>query len=1243
MASILFFSSRKISRGCVTALLATLPVIGFAAPGTLANTPLFLTGTVKPNITLVIDDSGSMDSETLIYSNDGALWWHIANQSFVESGNVNFNIAGNANADWKKFVYLFPNGSGSGQGRRVYSDSTNDHYAIPPLPQYAFARSPDYNNAYYDPNTTYDPWPDTNTVNYDNIAPANAPADPTHQGSSDSFFNLTQNIKSKESNWVFRMYTGMVIPKGVTYYDGSSWTTATSDIPASDATGYGIEYYPATYYKKTNSGAYQIIDGSTVIAGQCNVPKASHYTIFHSKPSSLSGVDALGPDGACLSKTALSAGTAEMQNFANWFSYYRKRHLGLRNGINNAFKDITGVRTGIVKINNLPSPPNTNMIDLDTSRDSFLSSIYAIDGNGGGTPNRNALDYAGRNYKRTGTDAPIQYKCQKNFTIQFTDGFSTLDTPSIGNVDSNKGTPYADSYSNTLADIAMQYYTDNLRTDLTAGKVPVPAQCSLTNRDPSLDCNPNPHMNTLTVGLGVRGTLFGNTVSGNPYYKVADAYANPPLWPDVTGARDPRQVDDLYHAAVNGRGEIFNAENPKQLADAMTDSLNIITSSIGSAAAVTFNTSQLSTNSNVYLALFNSSNWTGDLLSYSLNPENGQISSTAAWSAADKLDNKAPSTRIIYTSNNGGVPFVWDSLSDAQKNDLRTTPPSPPASVLLDNFAKARLNFIRGDRSNEGKQGYKFRSRGSVLGDIVHSAPVFVGPASTIKLPSDTAYQSYATASKNRSGVLYLGANDGMLHGFRESDGEEVLAYIPSNLFSTAADAGLHYLTDPAYNHRFYVDLEPVVYDTQLSGIWRTLLIGGERAGGRGYFALDVTDPSQFTSTNANNIVKWEFTSKDDIDLGHTFNLPVVAKMENDQWAVIFGNGYEDIGGSGTAKLFIAYLDGGLDGVWTAGTDYIKINTGSGSSSDRNGLASAALVDLDGNGKVDRAYAGDLKGNMWVFDLSSNISSNWNLAYGANTPLFTTQTGQPITTEPLIVKHPSVSDTTANKPNVLVLFGTGQYLVNGDKSSTATQSIYGVWDDGANTTKPLALSKLVQQTMTAGNVDVNGDFTSNTSGNLRLITDNKVIYDGPSTQKKYGWYVNLPTTGERIVVSGSVRGKILFMNTMIPSNQPCEYGGSGWLVSIDFANGGSPDTTPFDLNRDSQVDKEDLVTVSNNQDAAVVGEKVEGIPARSSFLSNYQYTPTSSTAQGDQINIREVEGVDANIAGRLSWRELWNR
>ncbi len=289
--------------------------------------------------------------------------------------------------------------------------------------------------------------------------------------------------------------------------------------------------------------------------------------------------------------------------------------------------------------------------------------------------------------------------------------------------------------------------------------------------------------------------------------------------------------------------------------------------------------------------------------------------------------------------------------------------------------------------------------------------------------------------AKPRAGVVYAGSNGGMMHGFAETDGEEVLAYIPAELFSTSAGQGLHYLTDPNYGHKYYNDLTPTVSDIYAdlgSGTqWQTVLVNGLRGGGRGIFALNVNDPASFSEANAANIMLWEFRDNHDADLGYTYSRPQIARTNAGTWVAIFGNGYND-NGDGKAKLFILDIAGGADGSWAG--DVIKITTNSGDTGDRNGLATPALADLDGNGTVDRIYAGDLKGQMWAFDLSSTSSGSWGLA--SVDPLFTTKGDEPITSKPTLAKHPTVSSDGTNAPNVMVFFGSGQYLVDSDKTNT---------------------------------------------------------------------------------------------------------------------------------------------------------------------------------------------------------------
>ncbi len=1220
----------------LTAFVTTQVV---AAPLSLETAPLFTTSSVKPNLILSIDDSGSMDSEVLLPSNDGALWWNTGAGRFDSAGAVNYNTSGSANSTWKKFTYLFPNGTGT--GKRVYSDSTHNHYAIPPIKQYAFVRSSEYNKMYYNPDVTYEPWVGYGVTTFSDISETAAPSDPV---SGSSTLNLVTNRYSTNSNKVFKMYTGMVIPAG-TYYNGS---TAGSDTPASNNTNVAIRYYPATYYVKKLVGTFSVGSGGGLSMGDCATPSPTLYDTFHDEPSTLSGtdVDSLGPDGSCLTKIEIKSTTSsytnsgtrtdcatpsvctypeEIQNFANWYSYYRKRHLALRAGMGQAFVGFNAIRTGIFTINNRS---NVTMWNMESDSDTFYSNLYNIDGNSGGTPNRRALDYAGQQFARTDGGAPITEECQKNFTLFFTDGFSSLGSkPTVSDEDNDEGSPYADSYSQTMADIAWNYYSTNLRPDLTTGQVPKALGCSASSVDPQLDCNANLHMNTYTVGMGATGTIFG--VSHN---EVADAYATPPTWPDVNGARDNTQVDDLYHAAVNGRGEMFNATSADDLQEKLKSALLGIQASIGVASAVTFNTATLETNSAVYLAFFNSANWSGDLLSFKLSSD-GDVTLTPTWSAADILNSGSPvtySTRSIITHDGStGIPFQWTSLNTTQKADLNAAPGGD---------GEKALEFIRGKRTNEGPG--KYRVRGSILGDMVNASPVFTGVPS-LNWPASAPFPTsvgnrysdfrYGLLSTPRKEVIYVGANDGMLHGFHASTGTELLAYIPNFAYSSSANEGLHYLTDPLYSHHYYVDLAPTVSDVYIDSgsgdAWHTVLIGGGRAGGRGLFALNITNPTNFSEANAASLALWEFTNP---DLGYTYSKPTIAMMNNGEWAAIFGNGYNDTG-TGEAKLFILFLEGGLDGTWTAGTDYIIISTKIGSAGTPNGLATPAIVDIDGDGTADRAYAGDLRGNMWAFDLSSSSSSSWDVAYssgGLPAPLFTavdsSSNSQPITQKPSVAFHPDPpSGGGSHDPNLMVFFGTGKYLESSDLSSTSPQSFYGIWDEGTNS---IPRSNLVAQTFAAGS------FTDSNGKALRLISDNTVNYN-----TKYGWYVDLPASGERSVVDSQTRGSLVFFNTWIPSSSACGSGGSGFLMSLEMLNGGEPSSPAFNVNGTTGVDETDTINDGSSDRAPSGQEYDNGLPARSTFLSNKQYTPGTG---GTLIQVRDVQDLGGPGTGRLSWEQL---
>ena len=1147
-----------------TLVLSAAPLAAaLAAPGTISDSPLFLKSAVQPNIMFMLDDSGSMDWEILL--SNGALAAYPGN---TNSGNLDFT----------------PNNS---------EEEMELCHA--------------YNVMAYNPNRSYTPWigKDIN---------------------GDSFTDQTDLSAAVDNPYLGTGYWAW------NWFSGWTWISATTDLS---------NHYYMVWDDADGDGVFD--------AGECP-------THGNNQVNTVAECRALG-SSECVAVADLSA--AEQINYANWYSYYRKREYVAKRAMSQVIAE-SSARMGFSTINEVAgsfslSTPVKNVNDLSTpvdataaaNKEALLDNLFQVDSSGG-TPLRDGLDFVGKYYADTYSgdwSSPILSasdggECQQNFTVLMSDGFWNGNYNGVGNADADDssspwdGGSYADSWSNTLADIAMHYYETDLDTNLS-NKVKTVA---------GVDENDAQHMVTYTVAFGINGTLGSNPPDTTTSFP----------WPEPV-ADDLTTVDDMRHAAWNGRGEFLSAQDPQELVNGLSSALASISGRTGSASSVAFNTGTLSTNSEVYLALFNSERWSGDLIAYPLDPVTGDILSTANWSAADVLDSRniGSSPRTILTYNGtDGIPMQWSSLTTDQQSDLRTN-----SSGAQDNVATgmARLDYIRGQRACEpdatgtcsytdGTDTYTtkgLRKRDSRLGDIVHSGPVFVGTPESgwpdiAPFPTGTGntYTEFKFAQASRPGVVYVGANDGMLHAFSQSDGSELLAYVPSSLFSSNTGEGLHYLTETGYGHRYYVDLTPSISDAYIrtsttgSEAWRTVLVGGLRNGGRGLFALDVTDPTVFSEsgTAPQDLVLWEFTNQDDSDLGYSFSRPSIVPLEGSsgsiRWAAIFGNGYNDTG-SGEAKLFILFLEGGLDGTWTANTDYIEITTGAGDSSNRNGLATPAVIDSDGDGLADRVYAGDLQGNLWVFDLSGSNTNQWKSAYKSGStpePLFTTGTNQPITATPVIVRN-NLPTTSSNSPNTLVIFGTGQYLTQADITTTDTQSMYGVWDQG---TSNLDRSDLIEQVISTG---------TNSEGVAgRKLTDNTVDYT--SSPPDYGWYMDF-TSGERVVTDAVIRGDLVFFNTTIPDSSPCNFGGTGWLMVAKWENGGRPDTVAFDLNGDLN-----LGTLDQIDGEAAAGMLVTGLPTSPVNLSNKRYVSTTDTSDGDSIEDTTLKEVSSADTGRLSWEEL---
>lgn len=814
--------------------------------------------------------------------------------------------------------------------------------------------------------------------------------------------------------------------------------------------------------------------------------------------------------------------------------------------------------------------------------------------------------------------SPIQYRCQKNFAIVVTDGLPTYDngfptddpadvadtsaalpnwdnlapatpvtTPQIFPQYSDgtgTGDEYIEGYSLFLDDIAKFGYDIDMRTsgnDASGGSF----------QDPNFL---KQNMRTYTIGFSI-----GNQM--------------------------------LQDAAQYGSGLYTQANSAGQLSTALQSALSHVFSTSSSASSVATNSTRLGTDTKIYQAKFSSVKWSGELLSYPVQ-SNGQPGAQSG-NAATVMP--AHGSRAIYTYRDSvspkGINFVSSgcnvspatatSLSTAQQTALNTN-----ISGTVDNDCAARVNYLRGDRVNEitiqtdGSVTGKFRSRQSTLGDIVNSDPLFVGTPDyryhLLPGTEGTSYTSFRDTSsyKSRNSMIYVGANDGMLHAFNASTLVEHFAFIPNAVFSK-----LSALTSPNYAHTFFVDGSPRAGDAYIGDAWKTVLVSGLGAGGKAIFALDITNPGSFDGRN----VMWEFTHA---ELGSTYSQPTIVRLRTGQWAAIFGNGYNST--SQTARLFIVNLaDGSL---------IEDIDTGVGSATATgvpNGLSSPVPVDVDNDRITDYVYAGDLYGNMWKFDLTQNNSSNWDVAYksgSTNLPLFRAVdgdgNGQPITARPEVGSH-TASGTAGG---TMVYFGTGKYFEMGDNTVPGTppiQSFYGIRDNGTSVTG--GRSDLQQQSILAE--------LSFGSNDLRIVSQNTVA------ATKRGWYMDLitpPSTrkGERVVSNAVLRAGRIIFTTLIPDPDACGYGGTSWLMEMNAQTGARLSESVFDINGDGVINNSDFVSY-NGQNIPPSGIKSkEGIIDTPNILGAGE--KDYKIASGSTGNVEVIQNAGDPQSARQSWRQL---
>lgn len=1128
---------RILATGLLLTLLGGIAAPAWALPLDIAQSPLFLSTRVKPAFMMVVDDSGSMNWETLFAARDGQITWGRDNSSSPYSFFTNAGLARENGSG--QYLQLFP-----------YNGRATDRDTIPATPNFGFARSPEFNPAYFDPGVFYESWRNADGTSQADSSITAAPVDrlPTPSGTT---FNLTSNrAVTSDTRDRFDYRVGMVIPNGTRYHKGgntcngvsgsnSSWITASSDMTVtSTSCTIAIDYFPASYYLSTPTSA----DGNTAplaVANQPNLAPATLYR-YEIKPGNY---------------PSTAQYNAAIQNFANWFSFYRTRHLAVRGGISIALTGVDFLRVGMFTINNRVNPVAMRDLALANDRTNLYSTIFANPGDSS-TPNRQAVNHAGTQFQRTDSNAPVQLACQVNAAMLFTDGFSNQNSVAVGNVDGSMGAPFADNHSDTMADIASKYYLANIRPDLEAGKMVVPSLCSNTNPDPRLDCRRDPHMNFYGVTLGSFGDIFGIDQA-----KTDDPFANPPAWPPMQN--DNRTtVDDIWHATVDTRGKMLNAKTPQAITTAIRDVINAVLDSAQDSGTLALTGARVGANSFTVAPSFsvgnNGTDWSGRLTAFQVNADGGV--GTQLWEASSKLPSNstaAAARKVFVATTPGGVS---KTVVDFQASNLGATSTLQFATMgitptdIAVNFPTATptqvVDYLRGDPSREIRNGGAFRNRTTRLGDIVGSTPEISSPqddfgyGSTLNSGLASSYQTFLTGKASNASMVYVGANDGMFHAFKGGDtasggGNEVFAFVPN-----ASLKRIGALASRRYDHRYFVDGPVTVADTRLGGAWGTVVVGTGGAGTRSAFAIDVTNP---TTVGVNKVL-WEINDSVDADMGFALGKAQVLPIEggtDGTWVALVPNGYNSA--SEDAALFVVDINTGA---------ILKKLVANDGSSEANGLGNIVAVDNDGNGYADTVYGGDLLGNIWKFDLSSGSASSWNIAYSGN-PLFTaTDAGgapQPITG--------GFDVTTGPGGNNMILFGTGRFFVNGDNAVAITHQVetfYSILDAGSAITG--SRSKLAMQSITSEqtvSVPNPNPPPPNITGTIRNIAEQNVNF---ATQA--GWYIDLvvgSTTpkGERFIGNPRVQNGKVFFTTFEPQGDACTPGGKNFLYGLDAITGGA--------------------------------------------------------------------------------------
>ena len=1165
-------------------------------------------------------------------------------------------------------------------------------------------RSPQVNTLYYDPDVRYDPWVDGTGVRMPNADPRKVKYHLGH--SEEPIAALTMDITGLQpvhQPGMEKPYEGTCVRPQLEPKGGLDCSVVDRSVTM---------IAPATYYLLKNPDNKPPVRW-TLGDFQSSKDSASNYqrvSIMDHKEfvRANTRTDCKVTSPGASTRTCTQA--EEYQNFANWFQYHRTRmHVAIA-AVGNAFATALGkdIRVGYGRINksakSVVDDAPTSIVERGVrrfegeDRSAFFKWLSQRTAKGG-TPLMSALETVNKYFERrdyTGPWAKTPGKqtgeehlaCRRSYHILMTDGQYTFyndspenyttesdNTPGEEIVDDRPGSsqgkvhstyqyqpvrPFMSATRGTLADYAMDAWKRDLRPDLKNLVTPY-------------DGNPSfwQNVTTYTLGFGVEGNI--------PYPDgLKDIMDGTREWPSRVEAESPSAVDDLWHAAINGHGKYVNVRNSSGFLTEMAGILADISSRTGSTSGVAVASRALQANNQKFVPSFKTKDWTGDLTAYAVDAAGNQ--GARQWSVLDYLPKPIDRRMYVGTGARSGAAssaFYWDTMSQEARKAL------VGGAGKGEGDGSKLVMYLRGDRTESGK-AFREQLQSAVIGHIINSQPVYIGapvdrgyrylPAAFGNTPSGAkSYTAYVAQKVARScstalqggaakvcgpTMVFVGSNEGFLHGFNanpdptKDGGREIFAFAP---YASLSQLGAS--SRSGFKARFMMDGPLIERDAYWGGKWRNVVVGTTGAGPKAMFAMDVTN------TDFNGLkdsVLWELSDANQAvqahgdAIGHVLQEPEVGVLADGRWVVVTGNGYESR--SRRAQLLVIEL--------STGNVLARLDTGVGSNAQPNGLGGVTLA-RDGNQVITAAYAGDLHGNLWKFDLASKTVSDWKVSYGRK-PMFTTDDERPITAPPTTVTHPL--------GGVMVLVGTGKLFEVGDNKRPDTsrgqalpvESIYGLWDY----TRLVSDEKGQRAWVDGRQKDKDGVPIARSTVKTRKLNviGSRYLAQTPfddkangilDWRKDSGWRIRLVDMiaigGQRNIIAPQLMSGLALFETMSPFVDEAQgaclanVNTPGFSLVVDPLSGLMSPKSLIDTNRDRKINEADL---------QVAGWSVENWTGRSVILAEKPPKPcegagcksqaqTTSVCPPDSLasslqNVGDGKPVCVGVPSptRWWWREL---